>query len=51
MKFSRDLQKNGTIFALADFGSGSISFRHLKEFCFDIIKIDGEVICGIEKLQ
>lgn len=51
MRFSRDNQKNETSFALAYFESESTSFSHLKGFCFDILKIDGKVICGIEKLQ
>lgn len=44
----RDLQKKGISFALDDFGSESTSFRHLKDFWFDIFKIDGEFTRGFE---
>ena len=49
MKFMRDLHKKGISFALDDFGSRSTSFRHLKEFRFDILKIKGEFIRGIKR--
>jgi len=39
--FMADLQDKGITFALDDFGAGQTSFRYLKEFYFDIIKIDG----------
>ncbi len=45
--FMADLQKEGIAFALDDFGSGHTSFRHLRDFYFDILKIDGEFIRGI----
>lgn len=45
--FMRDLQSLGVTFALDDFGAGYTSFRYLKEFYFDIIKIDGQFIRGI----
>jgi EAL domain-containing protein (putative c-di-GMP-specific phosphodiesterase class I) len=40
--FMRDLQDKGITFALDDFGAGYTAFRHLKQFCFDILKIDGQ---------
>ncbi len=40
--FMEDMQDKGITFALDDFGAGQTAFRHLKEFCFDIIKIDGQ---------
>ncbi|WP_278028835.1 EAL domain-containing protein [Roseicyclus salinarum] len=40
--FMRDLQDKGVTFALDDFGAGYTAFRHLKQFCFDILKIDGQ---------
>ncbi|MDE0590746.1 EAL domain-containing protein [Halocynthiibacter sp. C4] len=41
------LQARGIAFALDDFGAGYTAFRYLKEFFFDIIKIDGQFIRGI----
>jgi EAL domain-containing protein (putative c-di-GMP-specific phosphodiesterase class I) len=40
--FMQDLQDKGVTFALDDFGAGQTAFRHLKRFCFDILKIDGQ---------
>lgn len=40
--FMRDLQARGASFALDDFGAGHTSFRYLREFNFDMIKIDGQ---------
>ena len=45
--FMEDLQSRGVTFALDDFGAGYTSFRYLREFYFDIIKIDGQFIKGI----
>ncbi|MFC5736873.1 EAL domain-containing protein [Sinirhodobacter huangdaonensis] len=45
--FMRDLQARGVSFALDDFGAGYTSFRYLREFYFDILKIDGQFITGI----
>lgn len=39
--FMRDLQQRGISFALDDFGAGFTSFRYLRDFFFDIVKIDG----------
>ncbi len=48
-EFMADMQARGICFALDDFGSGYTSFRYLKEFYFDIVKIDGEFIRGIAR--
>lgn len=40
--FMEDLQDKGITFALDDFGAGYTAFRHLRHFCFDILKIDGQ---------
>ncbi len=47
VSFMDELQEHGVCFALDDFGSGYTSFRYLRDFYFDIIKIDGEFIKGI----
>lgn len=45
--FMSDLQRRGVSFALDNFGAGYTSFRYLKDFYFDILKIDGQYIRGI----
>lgn len=45
--FMKDLQGQGIAFALDDFGAGYTSFRFLKDFFFDILKIDGQFIRGV----
>lgn len=42
--FMRELQGHGVSFALDDFGAGYTSFRYLRDYCFDMIKIDGQFI-------
>jgi EAL domain-containing protein (putative c-di-GMP-specific phosphodiesterase class I) len=42
MHFMRDLRQRGIIFALDDFGAGTTSFRYLRDFAFDKVKIDGQ---------
>lgn len=43
-RFMYELQDRGVSFALDDFGAGYTSFRYLRDFCFDMIKIDGQFI-------
>lgn len=45
--FMRDIAASGATFALDDFGSGATSLRYLREFSFDILKIDGGFIRGL----
>lgn len=47
ISFMTELQRHGISFALDDFGAGYTAFRFLKDFLFDIIKIDGQFINGI----
>jgi len=47
--FMTDLQTEGVAFALDDFGAGYTSFRHFRDFDFDILKIDGQFIRGIAR--
>jgi EAL domain-containing protein (putative c-di-GMP-specific phosphodiesterase class I) len=47
MMFMERLQRRGVAFALDDFGSGFTSFRYLRDFDFDILKIAGEFVSGI----
>lgn len=42
--FMKDLQREGISFALDDFGAGYTSFRYLRDFYFDILKIDGQFV-------
>lgn len=45
--FMAEMHRHGIAFALDDFGAGYTSFRYLKNFYFDIVKIDGQFIQGI----
>jgi EAL domain-containing protein (putative c-di-GMP-specific phosphodiesterase class I) len=45
--FMDEVAQRGVSFALDDFGAGFTSFRYLKDFYFDILKIDGQFIRGI----
>lgn len=47
--FMRELQAKGISFALDDFGAGYTSFRYLRDFSFDLIKIDGQFIREISE--
>ncbi|MEM6635893.1 MAG: EAL domain-containing protein [Pseudomonadota bacterium] len=42
--FMDETQDKGVSFALDNFGAGFMSFRYLREFFFDIVKIDGQFI-------
>ncbi len=47
--FMADMHRRGISFALDDFGAGFTAFRYLKEFYFDIVKIDGSFIRDIHQ--
>ncbi len=40
VRFMEEMQPRGVAFALDGFGGGMTAFRHLKEFFFDLVKID-----------
>ena len=44
LSFMKDLRKRGITFALDDFGAGTTSFRYLRDFNFDIVKIDEQFV-------
>lgn len=48
--FMQDMQERGICFALDDFGAGYTAFRYLKDFYFDIVKIDGTFIRDIANM-
>jgi EAL domain-containing protein (putative c-di-GMP-specific phosphodiesterase class I) len=47
--FMADVQMSGVAFALDDFGSGALAIRYFKDFSFDIVKMDGQFIRGIDR--
>ena len=47
LEFMARLRRHGCAFALDDFGMGHTSFGSLRDFRFDIIKIDGNFITDI----
>jgi EAL domain-containing protein (putative c-di-GMP-specific phosphodiesterase class I) len=47
-RFMGEMQPRGVCFSLDDFGAGLIAFRHLRDFLFDMVKIDGIFVRGID---
>ena len=47
--FMGELQEKGITFALDDFGAGYTAFRYLREFYFDIVKIDGQFVRNVQQ--
>lgn len=45
--FMDEVQRQGVAFAVDDFGAGFTSLRYLRDFCFDIMKIDGQFVRGV----
>ena len=45
--FMAQMRRQGISFALDDFGAGYTSFRYLRDFLFDVLKIDGQFIRGV----
>jgi EAL domain-containing protein (putative c-di-GMP-specific phosphodiesterase class I) len=48
IRFMQDMQPKGVSFALDGFGAGMTALRHLKDFFFDLVKIDKSFIRGID---
>lgn len=48
IRFMAEMQPRGLSFALDGFGGGMTSFRYLKDFIFDIVKIDRVFVRGID---
>jgi EAL domain-containing protein (putative c-di-GMP-specific phosphodiesterase class I) len=48
IRFMAEMQPKGVGFALDGFGAGMTAFRYLKEFFFDLVKIDKSFIRGIQ---
>jgi EAL domain-containing protein (putative c-di-GMP-specific phosphodiesterase class I) len=49
LAFMDDTRLSGVTFALDDFGSAFTSFRHLRDFCFDMVKVDGAFVRSIDR--
>ena len=49
IRFMTEMQPKGVAFALDGFGAGYTAFRHLKDFFFDLVKIDKSFIRGIDQ--
>ena len=47
-RFIDRLREHGVSFAMDDFGAGHTSIRHLRDFRFDMIKIDGRLVEGVD---
>jgi EAL domain-containing protein (putative c-di-GMP-specific phosphodiesterase class I) len=48
-RFMVEMQPKGITFALDDFGAGLTAFRYLKDFLFDMVKIDSIFVRGIDQ--
>ncbi|WP_437437315.1 EAL domain-containing protein [Wenxinia marina] len=40
VRFMAEMQPKGVAFALDDFGAGAIALTHMKDFLFDLVKVD-----------
>jgi EAL domain-containing protein (putative c-di-GMP-specific phosphodiesterase class I) len=49
IRFMAEMQPKGVCFALDGFGAGLTAFRHLKDFFFDLVKIDKSFVRGIDE--
>jgi len=46
-QFMEEMQPQGVAFALDGFGAGMTAFRHLKDFFFDLVKIDKSFVRNV----
>lgn len=49
IRFMQEMQPYGLAFALDDFGAGLTAFRHLKDFFFDLVKVDSHFTRNIHQ--
>lgn len=49
IRFMEEMQPHGVAFALDGFGGGLTAFRHLKDFFFDLVKVDKHFTRNIHK--
>jgi EAL domain-containing protein (putative c-di-GMP-specific phosphodiesterase class I) len=49
IRFMSEMQPKGVAFALDGFGAGMTAFRYLKDFLFDMVKIDKSFVRGIDR--
>ncbi len=49
VQFMEFVHNIGCSFAIDDFGAGSTAFSHFRQFKFDMVKIDGQFITGIDQ--
>ncbi len=49
IRFMAEMQPRGVSFALDDFGAGLTAFRYLKDFFFDLVKIDALFVKDIDR--
>jgi len=49
IRFMEEMQPYGLTFALDDFGAGLTAFRYLKDFFFDLVKVDSHFIRNIHQ--
>lgn len=49
LDFMQYVRAAGCAFALDDFGAGATGFRHLRDFRFDMVKLDGAFVQNIDR--
>jgi EAL domain-containing protein (putative c-di-GMP-specific phosphodiesterase class I) len=49
IRFMEEMQPYGLSFALDDLGAGMTAFRHLKDFFFDLVKVDSHFTRNIDQ--